>query len=133
MDDLDKLIEAVEAGEAGWNRLATIAEEAMLPREAALSATAYSGSLDAALRLHEALLPGWFSTITRLCGEFDGDTKTLTPTDWRAEVSDGWRGRPDDDDPEDHFQSADDAVPARAWLLAILRAVKAQQSPGGGA
>ena len=129
MDDLDKLIAAVEAGEP----ITTFTFYEALDEHHNRAFEAYAGDLTSALRLHEALLPGWFSTITRLCGEFDGDTKTLTPTDWRAEVSDGWRGRPDDDDPEDHFQSADDAVPARAWLLAILRAVKAQQSPGGGA
>ena len=63
---------------------------------------AYHGSLDAAKALHEAVLPGW---------------------DWRAR-SDGrwwvWRTASD-------LQVAeDDENPARAWLLAVIRALIAE-------
>ena len=105
MSDIAKLIEAVEAGELGWNRLATLAEEVMPPKEAALAATAYNGSLDAAKVLHEELLPGWFP----------GMSQNIHSGYWFAWV----QTRQDK-----HF-SATEADPARAWLLAILRAVEA--------
>jgi hypothetical protein len=107
-DALRKLVEAVEAGEVGWNRLAATAEDAMPPKEAALAATAYSGSLDAAKALHEALLPGWkFGMHEPRPGVF------------RAYVS-VWSALR----PMPHTEEAD--TPARAWLLAILKAVEAQ-------
>ena len=63
---------------------------------------AYEGSLDAAKALHEALLP------TRSCGiTFGGEygaTVTFPPT---------W---------DDLSLSQSHAIPARAWLIAILRA-----------
>lgn len=101
MGDLDKLIAAVEAGAFDAD------EERKVPKfnafadafEAALGMKpsyadgwgAYRGSLDAALRLHEALLPGW---------------------EWHLK---SWSGMAD--------------TPARAWLLAILRALQAQSAP----
>lgn len=63
---------------------------------------AYEGSLDAAKALHEALLP------TRSCGiTFGGEygaTVTFPPT---------W---------DDLSLSQSHAIPARAWLIAIMRA-----------
>ncbi len=72
-----------------------------LETERANAGRAYRGSLDAAKALHDAVLPGWFSS----CGS------------WGACVS----------DPETHVSdshSSDEEGPsyARAWLLAIIRA-----------
>lgn len=97
------LVAAIEAGESGWNRLATIAEDVLPPKEAAITATAYSGSLDAALAMQEALLPGWYWCVTP-----DGSSVY----------------NPDDNSPYDCDGRQD--VPARAWLLAILKAYQAQ-------
>ena len=97
------------------------------------ASNAYFGSLDAAKSLHEAVLPGWFVTITRLCKEWDGSTERFEPDDWRVELSDGVRGRWDDDaDVETGFHSADNADPARAWLLAILDALIAKEDRADG-
>lgn len=69
---------------------------------------AFSGSLDAAKRLHDALLPGW--TVDNMgqraggwlvqLGRFEGKTPRPAP---EAMIRDN---------------------PARAWLLAILRAME---------
>ena len=106
MTDIDKLIAAVEGGQVGWNRLANVAEDAVPPKEAALVATAYSGSLDAAHRLHDALLPGWGWTLE--C----------------ADAAEVW--------PLGKLKLAirsysDGGTPARAWLLAILRALREKE------
>lgn len=93
---------------------------------------AFDGSTDAALSLLASVLPGWFIVVTRLCDEFDAETVTLIPSDWRAEVSDGYRGGLDDDDPESHFSSADNKDPARAILLAIISALISQAEKGEG-
>lgn len=112
MDDklnaLDKLIEAVEAGTLGvddypdeWTGLARVD----------LLFDAYHGSLDAALALHEALLPGWAPVIDLVANEIgmhrqchDDDGCPTDEWEWCFEV----RGH----------------TPARAWLLAILRAYR---------
>ena len=67
--------------------------------------SAMFGSLDAALRMHEALLPGWAWTIDA------GDGATVEN---RGDFG--------------LMYSADASVgsPSRAWLLAILRALKAK-------
>jgi hypothetical protein len=67
---------------------------------------AYDGSLDAALALHEAVVPGWEWTIF-----FNATTGHMA-------VLDG----PDFSTPEIGSES-----PARAWLLAILRALHAME------
>jgi len=108
MGDLDKLIAAVEAGECptlfDW--------DAGLPKMSALAAEAFSGSLDAALRLHEALLPGWAWTVG------DNETTVWPPNELADEswCVDGISA------------SAETMPPARAWLLAILRALQAQST-----
>ena len=70
---------------------------------------AYEGSLDAAKALHEELLP------TRSCGiTFGGEygaTVTFPPT---------W---------DDLSLSQSHAIPARAWLIAILRAKIKEAKP----
>lgn len=103
MSDLQKLIERVERGEAvKW---ADFVLHVGI-KNARLAGSAQSGSLDAAKAMHEALLPGWWYSL-----------------DWvMASVTNG----PDDDDGP-WFNAAIEGNPARAWLLAILRAHAAQQ------
>jgi hypothetical protein len=115
MTDLDKLIAAVEAG------MATGGDDALVvPLEMSqliFSVTgdddelwadfidAHDGSLDAALRMHEALLPGW---------SFDIGHGAEEP--FYANVYLGTK---------EHDAGGDD--PARSWLLAILRAVRGEK------
>lgn len=68
---------------------------------------AYDGSLDAAKRLHDALLPGWFP----------GLSQNVHSGFWFAWVQ---------TKEEKHF-SATEADPARAFLLAILRAMEGRE------
>ena len=69
---------------------------------------AFNGSLDAAKALHEAVLPGWRWALTR-------DTANVYLTDR----------------PYDGFihSGSCDGKPARAWLLAIIAALIAQETP----
>ena len=107
MTDLDKLIEAVDAGD---NRFSSYLPSGDA-REWPSIYKAMDGSLDAAHRLHEALLPGWrvhdFSQYS---------------TFW-AIVLNG--------EPPPHFFHGKAETPARAWLLAILRALKAKGDHNG--
>lgn len=68
---------------------------------------AFQGSLDAAKALHEALLPGWHWSVS-------GDYAAVMDHDG----SDDFLGLK-------HFP-ASSPQPARAWLLAILRALAAE-------
>lgn len=75
-------------------------------------------SLDAAKALHEALLPGW-SPVIDIC---------VPCVDMYCEIKDDnsigtgeW---------EWMFQVSTDANPARSWLLAILKALIAQEEEG---
>ena len=111
MDDLDKLIEAVEAGgdvdrSLPWS-LALDVKTGMIARDA------YRGSLDAALRLHEALLPGWHvAEISEAAFRLDHDGKH-----WLVAVAErAGKG----------MSEATGPYMSRAWLLAILRALKAK-------
>lgn len=96
---LDELIAAVEKGEFLLG--------AMKGRLEDKSYDAFSGSLDAAKALHDALLPGWA---------------------WKLESYDGfslaWVGPPSEMLLREH--EADINNPARAWLIAILKAYRAQ-------
>ena len=102
MTDLDKLIEAVEAG-----RLSEAPHDLVkMPREMWEPIfKANSGSLDAALALHEALLPGW---IVERMMQGDGF--------WTCQL--GNEGR--------DWEEGESPTPARAWLLAILRAYRSE-------
>ena len=96
---LDDLITTVEAGSfvyIGW-------EPQALPAHRMIDVSdAYSGSLDAAKALHDALLPGWGWTISADGASVYGD------------------------DPK--VYDVDNAhIPARAWLLAILKAYRETQ------
>jgi hypothetical protein len=89
--DLERLIAAVEAG--------TFLMDVLTPGDCERDAySAFSGSLDAALRLHEALLPGSWYQISH----WPMPNMTLVRVG--------------------SFEGRDD-IPARAWLLAILRAL----------
>ena len=105
---LGDLIKAVEAG--------TISEDAVSVApfcyeqgagsfdKGYFAVTAYRGSLDAAKALHDALLPGWWFAV-QPTGATVG--KVETPHDGMV------------------FSCGTDD-PARAWLLAILRALEAE-------
>ena len=108
MTDLDKLIAAVEAGTAiaGDFRKVWPGYAGSTTVEVQNSARSYDGDMNAALRLHEALLPGWFP----------GMSQNINHGHWYAWVQ---------DENQVHFTSTQ-PTPARAWLLAILRALKAK-------
>lgn len=94
---LARLIEAVEIGNEAAAKLEA---RKAYPEHAPDMGRAYNGSLDAAKRLHDALLPGWWAMLrhsTRPC------------------VTVGY---------VDAVQEALDEDLARAWLLAILRAME---------
>ena len=98
MTDLEKLIAAVEAGTASADDFG-----ATFPHAHHFEHThawgAYEGSLDAAKRLHDALLPGWiYNLAPSFCHVF-----------------------PATDNGDQDASTGQSDQPARAWLLAILR------------
>jgi hypothetical protein len=105
---LTKLIEAVERGE--WPGQTNGIARAVFPYNedwrqdhGVMAHEAFDGSLDAAKRLHDALLPGWaWETGTYLGG-------LSTAKVWQSNA-------------KGHI--AIDADPARAWLLAVLKALE---------
>lgn len=105
MTDLDKLIEAVEGGNVRPYVIEELASLVFDFRVYGDIARAYHGSLDAAKALHEALLPGW-----RWTRHHDGEIEV-----WATGVLSRRWGRSDDKDP------------ARAWLLAVLKAYRSLQ------
>lgn len=129
MTDLDRLIEAVEVGlpsPTNWrNFMALAGEDVDGTPFTILAHRAYHGSLDAAHRLHDALLPGWDWLVRKngWCSLHSPDFESVT---WEA---------------GDHVRTdvlagvsvvvSDVADPARAWLLAILRALKGQEKANG--
>lgn len=112
MTDLEKLIESVEAGIIPRSDLDAFIPLFGLSVNANNALDAYRGSLDAAKALHDALLPGWAVEIS--CKPFG-----IKPHQWFCRISDdhtGWgNGK--------YFNAAKEC-PARAWLLAILKAHK---------
>jgi hypothetical protein len=70
----------------------------------------YNGSLDAAKALHEEVLPDWSNV------DIIWSSTPLTST-WRVTMSDGRR-----------VAKASNANPARAWLIAILKALIAGEN-----
>ena len=103
MNDLDNLIEAIEAGRDFGSLLDSMPRE-WWPHIVG----AYKGSLDAARALHDALLPGWW--WVKPDGHESGTIRVVGPDDG------------------DCYPSAvgKNANPARAWLIAILKAHRAQ-------
>ena len=105
---LAELIEKVEAGNAdGRCRLTAKAFSQSVPHSFVWAAM--DGSLDAAKALHEAVLPGWPYTIENVTGQNYRAWTHKSRNLLRPGFSD--RG----------------PCPARAWLLAILRALYAQE------
>jgi hypothetical protein len=114
MTDLEKLIAAVEAGavDFDWGFAASPSRKA-LPMHWHDAMNAYLGSLDAAHRLHDALLPGW-----HMCNMWmNGDDSLSGVEVWHESQTDGF---------VPFIWIAEAPTPARAWLLAILRALKAK-------
>lgn len=112
MTALDKLIKAVEAGnnEAPfWKLWKPEGEDGKL---AYVANRAYKGSLDAALELHEALLPGWVATLTAGGAGAGVKYSHCTVQDW---------------DEGTEVDANNQPTPARAWLLAILCAYRSIQ------
>ena len=123
MTDLDALIEAVEAGDAdflasdgwieAWDAVAPSLQTYRMKSDgcsAAIGAyAAHHGSLDAALRLHEALLHE--RCVMSLTHSVRYDAKVCISDPFENEVWDS---------------GAEWLPPARAWLLSILRKLKAQ-------
>jgi len=114
VSDLDKLIEAVDAGKRGHG-LNTAAEFG--DNQTAMDAVdAFDGSIDAAKALHDALLPDWVvKQLGQVCIDGSGG--------WSVWLVAG-----------DYLESCEQAeakasTPARAWLLAILRAYRSQVQP----
>jgi hypothetical protein len=115
MTDLEKLIEAVEAGEFADNPFTSVVRflqlcEGVIPddqRALGVAAfDAYGGDLNEARRLHEAMLPGWAWDVGR----------NMPPNGWHIAGVGSFDAR----------LTARSDIPARAWLLAILRALQSQ-------
>ena len=105
--DLEKLIAAVEAGDGfGIIPLGQKAIGEFDPNYGVgeVVCAAFSGSLDAAKRLHDALLPGWiYNLAPSFCHVF-----------------------PATDNGDQDASTGQSDQPAHAWLLAILRALQAK-------
>lgn len=103
---LARLIEAVEAGR--WDHDAAAAWLWTKPGQIyGWAMEAFNGSLDAAKWLHDALLPGW--------GWETGINATF------VSIAQVWKsGR-------DKAHAGTSETPARAWLLAILRAMEGRE------
>lgn len=108
IEALDELIAAASEGTIAHSDLDAFIPSLGLTTQANDAHSAYKGSLDAAKALHEALLPGWV---------------------WKLESYDGfslaWVGPPSEMLLREH--ETDINNPARAWLIAILKAYRAQQ------
>ena len=117
MTNLDKLIEAVEAGEA----IAAQSFGDELGIEAGLYANhAYNGlSLDAALALKEAVLPGW----AWLARATDDEDDAVNRGKFLANI---WEPDRNPNNGQPCFPVWAD-TPARALLLAILKALKEKE------
>jgi hypothetical protein len=109
-DALDRLIEAVEAGEATRAQMEDLAALALGLSVTSMNvAAAYAADdMNAAKALHEALLPRWGWMVA------DKRSACVIPTD--ADRANGISGE----------TGISEGNPARAWLLAILRAYRAQ-------
>ena len=101
MTDLERLAAAIDAGEFPDHMTGP---EMGFPENAEFTMfSAYNGSLDAAKALHDAVLPGWRWTIWKIGGIAVWNSYSET-----------------------YVADCDDN-PARAWLLAIVRALIAKE------
>lgn len=125
MTDLDRLIEAVEAGaipvlSASSFRAINSGIGVYVDHRASDALHAYNGSLDAALALHEALLP------PQMCPLIDAILRPSGNVEWRAIIHEQGVLFPQKPRTE-LIVCGFDVVwnnPARAWLLAILKAYR---------
>lgn len=115
MSEMDRLIAAADGGI--WPG-ADMHDALGTDRRGELAYAAYHGSLDAALALHDALLPGW-----KVAGLHQEDRGL-----WWAELREGFITSYSHVVVAPH--SFDAPTPARAWLLAILRAYRQQRESG---
>jgi hypothetical protein len=107
MTDLDRLIAAVEAGKARGEDFRAVwrGYAGSTSIYAQNAGAAFDGSLDAALRMHRDLFDDWVAVIH---------------TDGGVVLSDASMDR--------NYSASCNDNPARAWLLAILRALKAREA-----
>lgn len=105
------LIEAVERGDAGG--VSAYHSSRVFPVGYAHIINAFGGDMNAALALHEALLPGW----------------RLHHLGENSATSSGWFAYIRSDHSNGAAESHDQPLAARALLLAILRAVEAEGQP----
>lgn len=122
MNDLDKLIEAVEGGGLTafyCGKYGSFLAPYCNGRTVFLTTPldAYHGSLDAAKALYEALLPGWQKNLHFT--EFADGSGAVSIFSPLPDDAGKWDFAP-------KFEAAGDN-PARAWLLAILKAYRSQQ------
>ena len=122
MTDLDRLIAAVEAGDddflasdvwiESWDVVAPSLQTYRMKSDgesaAITSYQAHAGSLDAALRLHREMFADWVAVVH---------------SDGGVVLSDAGMDR--------NFTASCNDNPARSWLLAILRALKAKDAADG--
>ena len=111
LNAMNKLVEAVEVGDEDVNWFPISGHSAA---KWGYCQRAHEGSLDAALALHEALLPGWKYSLSNDLLQHGGP----------CEPAAVWKGM-------DCYSGgfADETIirPARAWLLAVLRAYRSMQ------
>lgn len=118
MSTLRELRDRVAAGEWPADFLAVDSGTALRTVTTASLYAAFSGSLDAAKALHEALLPRWEVADLSVNGRLAGHPWGIRLEKWVANnpsmndaASVGWGRLPHD------------VSPARAWLLAIIDAL----------
>lgn len=108
------LITAIEAG--SWDQ--SNAWKALGIGKTGRAERAFDGSLDAALALHDALLPGW----DVICLD---QASNLAGSPWGCELG-SFDGSNPGNNRKVYSGHNFDRAPARAWLLAILKAYAAQ-------
>ena len=113
MTELDKLIEALEADTlTDDDQVRDALRPFGVPYLADVACNVFSahhGSLDAALALHEALLPGWIARVTTGAAAAGVNYSHCTVEDWNEATEVDANNQP---------------TPARAWLLAVLKAYR---------
>ena len=116
----------IEAVEAGMDPGLYYHVPQSLADHAETICAAHYGSLDAAKRLHDALLPGWRFLLRNTTQE---DIDRGECKEGESGFANVWRREsPNNGGPYFYAFSADSA---RAWLLAILRALDADHREGG--